>query len=141
MAYSTLDDQKKITPQETIRQLVDDENVGSLTPTDVLARFEEVRDEADAEIDPYLTSGGYATPLSPVLPVIRAASCTITKYRLFLRRDMVPEAVRNAYKDTIRLLEKIAAGDISLKIEDEDDAPSAGLGMSVVTSSRFDTST
>jgi hypothetical protein len=64
MPYSTIDDQKNEIPYETIRQLVDDENVGSLSGADVLARFNQIRDEWDGEMDAMLSIGGYTTPVT-----------------------------------------------------------------------------
>ncbi len=140
MPYSDINDQKKVMPEETIKQYVDDERTESLSNPTVLARYNEIRDASDSEIDPYLEAAGYEVPLTTVPAMIRGASCIITRYRMGLRKDSVSETIRAAYKDTIKLLESIRDGKMKLpSVSQADTASETGLGIGVITNTRFTT--
>lgn len=69
---------------------------------------------AEAEIDAYLQSHGYAVPLSPAPPIVQDLARTLTKYRLYGRRDLTDEALEARHKGALRLLEKLATGALDL---------------------------
>ncbi len=114
MPYSTFEDLKKTVPLELIRQLVTDEGDGTLIAAETEARALESGADADSEIDQYLEPAGYTVPLSTVPPMIRGFSCDIWAYKLYKRKDVVPESRRNAYKDAVATLKDIRDGKMKL---------------------------
>src|SRR3990172_9394421 len=117
MSYSTIDDQKNEVPYETIRQLVDDENVGSLSGADVLARFNQIRDDWEGEMNAMLELGGYTTPItSPeaALNLLRGWSKGGTAYKLYKRKDIMPETRQKEFERINKLLEKVSQGAFKL---------------------------
>jgi phage gp36-like protein len=112
MAYTTLDDIGKILPEEVLVQLTDDEALGQVNQ----ARVDEAIARADAEIDAYC-GGRYAVPFSTVPELVRTLSAEMAVYHLFGRRvQEMPEARRDRYRGTVRQLEAIARGAISLGV-------------------------
>ncbi len=110
MAYSTLDNIKKLLPETAIIQLTDDENTGSVnTP-----RVNEAIAQADAEIESYC-GGKYNLPFSPVPDIIRKCSVDIAIYNLYSRKvETIPETRAERYKNAIRQLGDIAKGIITV---------------------------
>ena len=138
MSYSDINDQKNEIPFETIRQLVDDENTGSLTNEQVLARFNQIRDESDGEMNGFFSIGGYAVPIAVVDPLIRSWSKGITAYKLYKRKDIMPETRQREFDRIMRLLEKIGQGSFKLPGQAQaDTAAETGLGISVIENTRF----
>lgn len=118
MPYCTLDDIKKLIPEEALIQLTDDEGLGSVNQ----ARIEEAVVQADAEIDSYCGSR-YSVPFDTVPEVVKKLSVDIAVYNLYSRRVEEAPAVRaERYRNAIRQLEGISKGVISLGI---DPGPSA----------------
>lgn len=110
MAYCTQDDILQQLDEDTLVQLTDDEGTGSVD-TDVVTR---AISDADATIDAYC-QGRYSVPLEPVPAIIRKTGVDISIYNLYSRRaDSVPENRLERYKNAVRFLEKVAAGQISL---------------------------
>ncbi len=112
MPYSTVDDIKKLLPEELLVQLTDDEDTGAVN----LARAEEAIAQADAEIDSYCGER-LSVPLSPAPEMVRKLSVDIAIYNLYSRmvREM-PEVRAERYRNAVRKLEGIARGIISLGI-------------------------
>ncbi len=143
MAYSTLDDIKKILPEETIIQLTDDENLAPATidPTDedhvaIISRIDEAIAAADATIDAYC-QGRYTVPLTPVPPKISQISVDLTIYNLFSRRDMdMPEIRKERNKEAVRFLEKVAEDKIQLGVSSPSPLGSDSSSMSSEASAR-----
>lgn len=67
-------------------------------------------DDATAEINGYLTA--YTLPLASVPANFELMACNITRYHLY--NDSATELVKERYKQGIKYLEKVAAGDIDL---------------------------
>jgi phage gp36-like protein len=110
MAYCTLDDIKKQLPESVITSLTDDAMTGSVDEAVVA----EAIADADAEIDAWV-GGRYTLPFNPVPDVIRKVSTDIAIYNLFSRRDTDPPEVRkDRYRNSIKLLENIAKGVVSI---------------------------
>ncbi|MEM5789419.1 MAG: DUF1320 domain-containing protein [Syntrophobacteraceae bacterium] len=120
MAYCTLDDVKAQIEEIKLVQLTDDENTGAV----VAARVTRAIADADAEIDGYVGSR-HVVPLSPVPESIRRLSVELAIYNLYARRDKVPEHRAERYKSSVKLLEQIALGKISLGPHDPDGNPPA----------------
>lgn len=64
-------------------------------------------DDADAEIDSYL-SGGYQVPLLPVPATITRIACAIARYHLL--GDAATESARRDYEDARAFLREVQAG-------------------------------
>jgi phage gp36-like protein len=105
-------------PEELIIQLTDDEATGSLNQ----ARVDEAIAQADAEIDSYCGER-YSVPFTTAPDIVKKLSVDIATYNLYSRlvRDM-PEVRSERYHTSIKQLEAIAKGNISLGA---DPAPSA----------------
>jgi phage gp36-like protein len=87
---------------------------------------------ASARIDSYLRQQ-YVLPLTRVGQDVREACAIIAAYRVLSVRGLKPgenpedQSIRIAYEDTIRWLEKIAAGSVSPDVDDSDTStPAAG---------------
>lgn len=131
MAYSSLDDIKKLLPEETLIQLTDDEGLGVVNQT----RVDEAIAQADAEIDSYC-GGRYTVPFSAVPDIAKKMSVDIAIYNLYSRRvEQMPEVRAERYKNAIRQLEGISKGTISLGI---DPAPTASTDGRAETNTETD---
>ncbi|MCB6182316.1 DUF1320 domain-containing protein [Leeia sp. TBRC 13508] len=75
---------------------------------------------ASQEIDTYL-SRRYPLPLSSVPGILTGICCDIARYRLVGTSVNETEAIRDRYKDAVRLLERISNGtaNLGLPIEQE----------------------
>lgn len=112
MPYSTLDDMKKLLPEDAIVRLTDDEDTGSINQ----GRVDEAIAQADAEIDAYL-GGRYCVPLSTTPPVIKKLSVDIAIYNLYSRTlQSVPEVRAWRYQNAMRTLADISRGLVSLGV-------------------------
>ncbi len=110
MAYCTLDDIKKLLPEEALVQLTDDEGAGSINP----ARVTEAIAQADADIDSYCAAR-YDLPFSPIPAVVKKLSVDIAIYNLYSRLvEEIPETRAERYKNAVRMLEGIAKGTITI---------------------------
>lgn len=67
-------------------------------------------DDASAEVDSYL--GRYTLPLAAVPRVLINVTCDIARYRLY--DDRATDQVTRRYTDAVRMLEKVARGDLQL---------------------------
>jgi phage gp36-like protein len=106
MSYCTIDDLKKLIPEDMLIQLTDDENTGAVATN----RVEEAIGQADAEIDSYL-AGEYAVPLNPVPEIARKCSVDMAAYNLYSRRvEEIPETRSERYRNAVALLINIARG-------------------------------
>lgn len=131
MAYSVLSDiQDRISPEELVR-LTDDADSGAVDEDRVSAAIAD----ADAEIDAYCGTR-YAVPLSPVPPMIARISGDLSAYNLFSRRPPLDEIQKERRKAAIDFLEKVAAGKVSLGVEDPDKTPAPFHAPDIASSDR-----
>jgi phage gp36-like protein len=122
MSYCTVDDLRKLIPEDMLIQLTDDENAGAVATS----RVEEAIRQADAEIDSYLAAG-YAIPLNPVPEIAKKCSVDIAAYNLYSRRvEEVPATRSERYKNAVGLLKNIAEGTASVFAVPEPEAAAAG---------------
>lgn len=123
MAYCVQADIANMLPEAVLIRLTDDANAGSID-TD---RLEESIDTASDEIDTYI-GGRYSLPITgTVPPIIKKMCCDIAIYNLYSRvKESIPELRQKRYDAAVRLLEKIAKGEISIGIQPPPDPPSAG---------------
>lgn len=97
-------------------QLTQDDAASGDVDQDVL---DGVVAAAEDEIDGYL-GARYGLPLATTPPMVRTLACRITAYRLHLRRPQsVSEERSSDYGRAIKLLEKIATGEITLGTQPE----------------------
>jgi len=130
MPYSTLDDLKKLIPEEILVQLTDDEETGSVNQ----ARIDEAIAQADAEINAYC-SPRYEVPFSPAPELVRKLSVDIAIYNLYSRRaEEIPATRSERYKNAIRQLEGIAKGIVSLGVDPATEAAATQGGPEATTS-------
>lgn len=112
MAYITIDDILQRIPEESVLQLTDDNNAGVVDLDHVAAAIAR----AEQEINTWC-GNLYLVPF-PVIPaVVVGLTADLAIYYLYGRTvDEIPEARKDAYKNAIKLLEKIAAGQILLGV-------------------------
>jgi len=119
--YCTSQDLERRYGRRELEQLTDRDGTYGGIVDEVL---EEAIADAAAEIDGYLTDGGYALPLDPVPYLITRHACALT--RAYLYDDGRPEAVE---KDAVRVLtwlEGVANGKIRLTQTDTRQGNGAG---------------
>jgi phage gp36-like protein len=110
MAYCTQTDILQQIDNDILQSLTDDHNLGQVDDDMV----DRAIADADANIDAYC-QGRYTVPLDPVPDKIRQISVDIAIYNLYSRRDdTCPETRKDRYREAIRFLEKVAAGNIAL---------------------------
>ncbi|STO55360.1 Mu-like prophage protein GP36 [Canicola haemoglobinophilus] len=80
------------------------------------AKVQEALEDASQTIDSYL-AGRYALPLKQIPAVLERHCCYIARY--FLEKNRATNQSRQDYEDSIRYLEKVAAGSISLGISEQ----------------------
>lgn len=80
------------------------------------AKVQEALEDASQTIDSYL-AGRYALPLKQIPAVLERHCCYIARY--FLEKNRATNQARQDYEDSIRYLEKVAAGTISLGISEQ----------------------
>lgn len=82
-------------------------------------------DEAGVEIDGYL-SGRYPLPLPSVPRLLTGICCDIARYRLSGADVQETEAIRNRYKDAVKMLVAIRDGKLSLGLDASNQPPATG---------------
>ncbi len=119
-AYATLTDLRAVSDEAELVRLTDDEGAGSA----VDAVLTQALADASDEIDGYIATR-YATPLSPVPPILTRYCIDLALAALYARRTMgPPEHIEARRKSVIAFLDRVAQGKISLGSEDPD-PPSA----------------
>lgn len=116
MGYCTLDDLKNDIPEAELIQLTDDADAGVVDETKVADAIAD----ADSEIDGYLRNR-YDLPLSPVPRILKKLSVGIALYYLFHRRQIQNEVIKERYDNAVKLLDRIAKGQVQL-VETDGDA-------------------
>lgn len=120
MAYSAKTDMLKRISQTELDKLTGstDSNL-----TDAIA-------SADSMIDSYLASASITTPLATAPKIIMECSLKIAMYLLQARVQYIdrPEWVKTDYDDTIKYLESVANGKVTLDIDDDDKPDSISFG-------------
>ncbi len=120
MSYCTLADILDQIDERALIQLTDDANVGVV---DQGAVNKAIAD-ADGEIDGYLGSR-HTVPLNPIPAIINKHSVDISIYNIYSRRNSPPEHRETRYKNSIRFLELVAAGKVTLGAKDPDPVPAS----------------
>lgn len=112
--YCTIDDIQKQTSKDTLIQLTDDNQSGEIDTV--------IADEAilysETLINGYL-AGRYSIPVVGAIPdMLKILAIDLSIYRLYSRRIQteIPPHISEKYKNSIRILEQIQKGIISLSI-------------------------
>ena len=131
MAYCTLTDIEA--PEGDLIQLTDDVGVGVVDEV-VVAR---AISHAGELIDGYLR-GRSTLPLEPIPGLLTTLAATITLRRLYARGGVVkvPEALQDDYKNSLKILENIQKGTISLGVGVPETVVATAAGISVVAPER-----
>lgn len=116
MAYISIDELKALVPDSVMRELSDDVAGGEIN-SDLL---QKVINEASEEVDGYLRNR-YTLPFKDTPTLVTKCVKQIARYALYDRRPEgfeLPRAVRDGYTDTIKKLESIRDGKLSLGVPD-----------------------
>ena len=111
MLYATQDSLIKRYSLETVRSLAR-ERTGGVDE----AKVQEALEDASQTIDSYL-AGRYSLPLKSAPAVLERHCCYIARY--FLEKNRATEQARRDYDDSIRFLERVAAGTIALGLAED----------------------
>ncbi|TDV42898.1 phage gp36-like protein [Pseudomonas helmanticensis] len=124
MRYCTRADLGNAIPLITLTQLSNDDPAAQQPDENVIAN--SVR-QAEELVDGYLR-GRYQLPLDPVPTVLRDAVLYLARHWLYQRRPegALPDAVISARKDTLKLLESIRDGVITLGLPSGHAMPEPG---------------
>ena len=124
MRYCTREDIGKAIPELTLVQLSNDDPAAEQPSESVI---EDGVRQAEELVDGYLR-GRYVLPLDPVPTVLRDAVVYLTRHWLYQRRPegAIPDAVKDSRKDTIKLLESIRDGVVTLGMPSGQAAPEPG---------------
>jgi phage gp36-like protein len=124
MRYCTRADLGNAIPQMTLTQLSNDDPSARQPDEGVIEN--SVR-QAEELVDGYLR-GRYQLPLDPVPTVLRDAVIYLARHWLYQRRPegALPDAVISARKDTLKLLESIRDGVITLGLPTGHAVPEPG---------------
>jgi phage gp36-like protein len=110
MSYCTIDDIKRMLPEQDIIMLTNDASTGTVD-MDVVA---DAIAYADQLIDGYLR-GRYTLPLSTVPMFLTKLSIDLVIFYLYGRRPEIKnENIEKKYTNTLKILEHIQAGKFTL---------------------------
>lgn len=125
MRYCTRADIGRAIPEITLLQLSNDDPAAALPDEDVI---EDGVRQAEELVDGYLR-GRYTLPLDPVPSMVRDAVVYLTRYWLYQRRPEgadIPEAVKDGRRSTLKLLESIRDGVVTLGMPSGQATPEPG---------------
>jgi|SRR5471030_786396 len=139
MRYCTRADIGNAIPEMTLIQLSNDDPAAALPNESVI---EDGVRQAEELVDGYLR-GRYNLPLDPVPTVLRDAVVYLARHWLYQRRPegALPDAVKDSRKDTIKLLESIRDGVVTLGMPTGHAAPEPGEVRVRVRKQQFDADT
>ncbi|WP_339053126.1 DUF1320 domain-containing protein [Arsenophonus endosymbiont of Crataerina pallida] len=122
MAYCTPDDIGQLLSTHTLVQLTQDVSVDGLTggrlPNAINDKvLNDAIRYADELIDAHLR-GRYVLPLETVPTVLRDMAVNLVSHRLYLRRPegQLPEAIKEVYRGSLKMLEALRDGKLTLGI-------------------------
>jgi len=129
--YCVLDDVKTHLPKEIIIQLTDDANPGKGGEINKKIVDGAIK-ESSALIDS-LIGGRHSLPLPSTPPVLKSICVDLTIYNLHERRLSLDDnpGMRKRYDNAMKLLNKIADGEISLGVPLSADSPGFFAGSLV----------
>lgn len=92
-------------------------------------------DEAAVEIDGYL-SGRWALPLPSVPRLLTGVCCDIARYRLCGAEVQETDAIRNRYKDAVKMLEAMRDGKLSVGLDTTNSNVATGATVKINNGAR-----
>lgn len=125
MRYCTRADIGRAIPEITLLQLSNDDPAAA-QPDEAVIK-DGVR-QAEELVDGYLR-GRYTLPLAPVPTLVRDAVVYLTRYWLYQRRPEgadIPEVVKDGRRNTLKLLESIRDGVVTLGMPGGQATPEPG---------------
>lgn len=132
MAYTTQAKIATLIRDDELLRLTDEDGSGEVEATVVDAAIEA----ADLEIDAYLGER-FSLPLSPVPSILSILSAKMAVYNLYLNAaEGPPEQWKNEHENALKLLAKVAKGELSLGVSDPD-AAGAGTPVEIASSDRI----
>ncbi|ASG44414.1 DUF1320 family protein [Citrobacter freundii] len=129
--YATRDDMVKAFGERECIAITDRDLTGMIDDDVMSAALSQ----ASAEIDGYLC-GRYPVPWSDEPRVLVGKCCNITRYLLCGADTQMTQEIRERYEDTIRFLERVAKGDISLGLTGSGAVVRSSSGARVVSGGR-----
>ncbi|MCL7726155.1 MULTISPECIES: gp436 family protein [Pasteurellaceae] len=105
--------------------------IAALAGQEADKKVQEALEDASQTIDSYL-AGRYSLPLNTVPAVLERHCCYLARY--FLEKNRATEQARRDYEDSIKFLEKVATGTISLGL-DENQQPLESNNSAIIESS------
>lgn len=125
MAYASAQDMIERFDEQQLKEVTDSQAL----EVDLTALDRALEDASD-EIDGYI-EGRYRLPLAEPPRLLRIMACNIAMYRLLtLRRFDVMEDQRKRYEDAVKFLRGVAAGDINLGLDGNQDTVTPAGGPS-----------
>lgn len=112
MGYATQADMVSVFGEREVIMLTDRSLLGTIDVTVLADALSLASDEINAYLD-----GRYALPLPNVPRLLTRICCDITRYRLSGGDAQETEPSRNRYKDSIKMLEAIKRGDLTLGLD------------------------
>lgn len=110
MSYATL---QNLIDRGYEQELIDLTDTVNNPPTTINAQtVQDALDDADAEINSYITAANLTVPLSPVPRVIVTREIEIARYKLW--RDRASDKVQADYTGAVAWLKMLAAGQVQL---------------------------
>ncbi|MDR3089829.1 MAG: DUF1320 domain-containing protein [Desulfobulbaceae bacterium] len=111
--YASPDDLRLLLAEKELVQLASDGRIGQWDDPSAQSVLAEAIDQADGEIDGYLSLVA-DVPLAVPPRLVRNLSAKIAVYNLLRRRVAVPDHWRGEYERCLKLLERIANGKMKL---------------------------
>ncbi|WPU22568.1 phage protein Gp36 family protein [Cedecea neteri] len=129
--YATRDDMVKAFGEKECIALTDRSYKGVIDDGVLVPALEQ----ASAEIDGYLC-GRYPVPWPDEPRVLVGKCCNIVRYLLCGADTQMTPEIRERYEDTLRYLEKVAAGRITLGRSSTGEVVRSGTGARMVSGGR-----
>jgi len=109
MSYLTQTELLDYISERELINLTDDADTGQIDTAKVTQAIED----AESMVDAYL-GARYTVPLTSPPAIIKKAVAVITIFSLQVRREEVPDARKDEYEKTIKFLQLLAAGKVTL---------------------------
>lgn len=135
MAYCKLSDVVQRFPQQSVRDLTDDDLTGEV----VDSVLESAASDAAEIIDGYIR-GRYATPFAEPIPkLIIQIAVDLTVYRLYCRRfdQGIPEEISKRYERALKTLREIQTGAVRVYDDPAASVPTLVIGSKAVGDRTF----
>jgi phage gp36-like protein len=112
MPYCTQNDLETLIPEVELAELTNES--GDIPNSTIIT---EMINLVDAEIDSYI-SVSYSMPLTQTPEIIKGLSMDMVIYHLYSRRSTIPLVRRTKYEAAIKLLQKVAQGNLNITGKD-----------------------